>query len=428
MSLVVVGLNHRTSPLDLLERLAIPRDALVKALHQLGTYDHVLEGVVLSTCNRVEVYANVTKFHGGAQDLRNFLSEAAHVAPEDFSDNLYTYHDEAAVSHLFKVAAGIDSMVVGETEILGQVRSAFQVASDEGQVQRTLRRAFSQALRVGKRARTETAIGRNRVSVSSAAVELARRAWPSQSLEGRRVLIVGAGKMGALAVQALATAGVSDTTVINRTEDRAQGLATTFEARAKPWHELAEALVSSDMVFCSTTSPEVVLDRPMVEEAVNARTTTDPLVIVDIAVPRDVDPEVGRIPNVVLRDIDDLGELVEGNLGAGRSEVAKVEEIVADELARFSQWEAAIEVAPTVARLVERSEAIRRSEIDRANALLAELSPEQQQLVEQLTKRIVNKMLHAPLNKSRELASSKRGYLYREALHELFGLDDDSDH
>ncbi|MDQ3646749.1 MAG: glutamyl-tRNA reductase, partial [Actinomycetota bacterium] len=202
MSIVVVGVNHRTSPIDLLERLAIPRDSLVKALHQLGTYDHVLEGVVLSTCNRVEVYANVTKFHGGTQDLRNFLSEVAHVAPEDFSDNIYTYHDEAAVRHLFKVAAGIDSMVVGETEILGQVRSAFQVASDEGQVQRTLRRAFSQALRVGKRARTETAIGRNRVSVSSAAVELARRARSSRSLAGRRVLIVGAGKMGGLAAQA----------------------------------------------------------------------------------------------------------------------------------------------------------------------------------------------------------------------------------
>lgn len=427
MSIVVVGLNHKTSPVGLLERVAIPRDSLVKALHQLSTYERVVEGVVLSTCNRVEVYANVTKFHGGAQDLRNFLSEARHVAPEDFSDDLYTYHDEGAVGHLFRVAAGIDSMVVGESEILGQVRNALQVASDEGLVQRTLHRAFSRALHVGKRARTETGIGRNPVSVSSAAVELARRAWPTQSLAGKRVLIVGAGKMGGLAMQALVAAGATNTTVINRTEEKAQGLADAFGASARPFEELGSALAASDIVICSTTAPEVVLDAHTIEMVAKTRPADDPLFIVDIAVPRDVDPAVAAVPNVVLRDIDDLRDMVDENRGSRRAEVARVEAIVQEEVVRFSQWEAANEVAPTVARLVQRSEAIRRSELDRLKGQLAELPPEQRELIEQVTKRIVGKLLHAPLSKSRVFATSKRGHLYREALHELFELDDDAE-
>jgi glutamyl-tRNA reductase len=425
VSIVVVGLNHKTAPVGLLERLAIPPDALVKSLHQLAGYDHVLEGIVLSTCNRVEAYANVTKFHGGIQDLRNFLSETRHVAPEEFSDHIYTYHDEAAVAHLCRVAAGLDSMVVGESEILGQVRGALQAASDEGLVQRTLRRAFSQALRVGKRVRTETSIGRHPVSVSSAAVELARRVWPTGSLAGKRVLIVGAGKMGGLAMRALVKAGAGETTIVNRSEERAQGLAAAYGAASKPFEQLADELARSDIVICSTTAPGVVLDVHAVQRAARRRTPSDPLVIVDIAMPRDVDPSVAGIPNVVLRDIDDLSEVVEGRMSGRLAEVSKVEAIVAEEVARFAQWEAAIELGPTVARLVERSEAVRRSEIDRVEVQLAELPRHQRELVEQLTRRLIGKLLHAPLSRSRELANSTRGLLYREALHELFELDDD---
>src|SRR5918912_1503395 len=222
MSILVVGLNHRTAPVGLLERLSISEEMLPKALHQLSTYDHVLEGVVLSTCNRVEVYAAVSRFHGGAQDLRNLLAEFCHVAPEDFADHLYTYHEDGAVAHLFRVVAGIDSMVVGESEILGQVRRAYQGAVDHGTVQRTLGRAFRQALHVGKRARTETAIARNAVSISSAAVDLARRAFSNRSLSNKRVIIVGAGKMGGLAMRALARAGARDVTIVNRTGERAR--------------------------------------------------------------------------------------------------------------------------------------------------------------------------------------------------------------
>jgi glutamyl-tRNA reductase len=427
MSVVVVGLNHRTAPVGLLERLTIADERLPKALHHLSTFDHVLEAVVLSTCNRVEVYAAVSKFHAGTQDLRNFLSEFCHVAPEDFADHLYSYHDEAAIRHLFRVAAGIDSMVLGESEILGQVRRAFQSATDEAMVQRVLGAAFRKALRVGKRVRTETYIGHNPVSISSAAVELARKAWPGETLAGKRVSIVGAGKMGRLAAQALRSAGARDVTVVNRSEERGQGLAELFDATARPWSELADALASSDIVICSTTAPVPVLDKALIESVMAVRGTASPLFVVDIAVPRDVDPAAKDVPGVVLRDIDDLRGVVETNLGSRLDEVGHVEEIVTGELEKLMEWERATEIAPTIAALVARGDDIRITETERVRRQLGALSDEQRRAVELLTHRIVAKLLHPPLEKAKDLASSKQGHLYLTALRELFELDDEPD-
>ncbi|HEX2057705.1 MAG TPA: glutamyl-tRNA reductase [Actinomycetota bacterium] len=423
MSIVVVGLNHKTAPVDLLERLSVSEEHLAKALHQLATYEHVLEGAILSTCNRIEAYAVVSKFHGGAQDLRNFFAEFCHVAPEDFADHLYTYHDEGAMRHLFRVAAGIDSMVVGESEILGQVRRAYQRAADEGMIHRVLGAAFRQALRVGKRARTETSIGQNPVSVSSAAVELARRAWPEGTLEGKRVAIVGAGKMGRLAAQALSASGAGDVTVVNRTEERGRALAEMFGATSRPFEELGDVLSGSDIVICSTTSMQTVIDRPLVEEARRARET--PLFIVDIAVPRDVDPAVGTLPGVVLRDIDDLRGVVEGNVGARLGEVGRVEDLIAEELDRFSQWQRSTEIAPTAAALVEKAEALRAAEMERIAPHLGTMTQAQRDAVDHLSRRMVAKLLHAPLRTARDLAGSKQGQLYLTALRELFELSDE---
>jgi glutamyl-tRNA reductase len=424
VSVVVVGLNHKTAPVGLLERLTISEERLPKALHQLATYEHVLEGVVLSTCNRVEVYVAVSKFHGGAQDVRNFLSEFCHVAPEDFTDHLYSYHDEAALRHLFRVASGIDSMVVGESEILGQVRRAFQAASEEATVQRVLGAAFRKALRVGKRVRTETYIGHNPVSISSAAVELARRAFDGETLAGKQVTIVGAGKMGRLAARALAQAGAKDVSVVNRTEERAHELAETFEAVAHTWEQLPSVIEGSDILICSTTSPAPVIERGLLENAMAARPDR-PLFIVDIAVPRDVDPSAQDVTGVVLRDIDDLRGVVETNLGSRLNEVSHVEEIVTNELRSLMDWERASEIAPTVAALIARADDIRTSETERVRAQLGSLTEEQRRAVEQLTRRIVAKLLHPPLEKARELASSKQGHLYLTALRELFELGDE---
>jgi glutamyl-tRNA reductase len=425
VSVVVVGLNHKSAPVDLLERLAISEEMLPKALHQLSTYEHVLEGAILSTCNRIEAYAVVSKFHGGAQDLRNFFAEFCHVAPEEFTDRLYTYHDEAAVGHLFKVAAGIDSMVVGESEILGQVRRAFAAASAEGSVQRTLSHAFRQALRVGKRARTETSISRNPVSISSAAVELAKSAFPEGSLDGLSVLVVGAGKMGRLAMQALRSAGTSTVTLVNRSEERALAVADEFGVLRRRFDELGDAIAEADIVISSTTAPDSVISRSTVEGAVASR--SNPLFIVDIAVPRDVDPDVRRLENVVLRDIDDLRGVVETGMGSRLGEVSKVEDIVAQELQRFLDWQQASEIGPTLAALVEKAEAIRESELERMAPRLAALSDDQRRAVEEATRRAVAKVLHAPMAKAREMAASKEGHSYVAALRELFELDDDGD-
>ncbi len=425
MSLVVVGLNHRTAPISLLERLSISEEQLPKALAHLGNYEHVLEGAILSTCNRIEVYAVVSKFHGGAQDLRNFLAEFCHVAPEDFVDHLYTYHDEAAVRHLFRVGSGIDSMVVGESEILGQVRRAFGAGADEGMVGRYLRRAFQQALRVGKRSRTETAIGRNPVSVSSAAVELTRTAFPEQSLAGKRVLVVGAGKMGKLAMRALAHAGARDVTIVNRTEERAERLAGEFEARSLSFDELGDALVEADIVLSSTTAPQTVIDRKMVETALERRGDQASLLVVDIAVPRDVETDVGDIPGVVVRDLEDLRGVVESSIGSRIGEVVKVEDIVSDELEHYLEWERATEMAPTVAALVSSADDIREVELEKALGRLRHLPAEDQVVIDHLSRRIVSKLLHGPIKRAKELSSGKQGHVYLDALRELFDIEDD---
>ncbi|MGH2807264.1 MAG: glutamyl-tRNA reductase [Actinomycetota bacterium] len=425
MSLIAVGLNHKTAPIDLLEKLAIGPERLGKALHQLNTYDHVVEGAVLSTCNRIEVYAMSTKFHAGVQDLRNFLAEFCHVAPEDFSDHLYTYYDDTAVRHLFRVAAGIDSMVVGESEILGQVRRAYQVAHDEGMLPRVLGAAFRQALRVGKRARNETAIGRNPVSVSSAAVELAKRAFDGDSLHGKRVTIVGAGKMGRLAARALTNSGVSEVTVVNRSEERAQELAELFGVTPLPFEQLTDAIASADILISSTTAPQTIIDRAAVEAAMNDRVA--PLFIVDIAVPRDVEPTVVDIPRVVLRDIDDLKGVVEANVGSRMGEVAKVEDIISSEVERYLRWERETEIGPTITSLISKAESVRDEEMARVKARLNELTPDQRDAVDQVVSRVIAKLLHVPINKAKELASSKQGYLYLAALRELFELDDEPD-
>jgi glutamyl-tRNA reductase len=427
MPVVVVGLNHKTAPLELLERLSIPEAQLPKAMHQLLGYEHVVEGALLSTCNRTEVYASATKFHGGAQDLRNFLAEFCHVAPEDFIDHIYTYHDEAAVRHLFRVASGIDSMILGESEILGQVRRAYQVALDEGGLRRILGTAFSRALHVGKKSRTDTAIGRNPISISSAAVELARRAFSEKSLAGKHVLIVGAGKMGRLAANALASAGAMRVTIVNRTGERAEALAEHFPAAtARPFEELVPALAEADIAICSTTAAESVIDVATMKQVLAQRDGARSLLIVDIAVPRDVEHEVADLSGVVLRDIDDLRGVVESNLGSRVAEITKVEDVISDELERFTRWERAGEIGPTIAALIERAEAIRRAEVERAIGG-KRLSEAERMAIEKATKKIVGALLHEPLERARDLAASKQGRRYLDALRELFELDVDDD-
>jgi glutamyl-tRNA reductase len=421
VSLVVVGLNHRTAAVDLLERMTVPPAALPKALHALSEREHLAEVVLLSTCNRTEVYARTTRFHDGVDDVRHFLAECSGLDPDALAEQLYTYHDDAAVAHLFGVAAGLDSMIIGEGEILGQVREAWGAAESEGTTGQLLSRTFRHAVEVGKRARTETGIGRHAVSISSAAVTVA--AERLGSLAGRRVLLVGAGDVGEGMALALAGAGVDEIVVTNRSGARARELARRVGGRAIPLDEIADALVTCDVVLSSTGSTSTLVERGDMEEVMRRRDGRA-ILVVDIAVPRDVDPGVGQVFGVTLLDIDDLKAVGERSLQARHAEIGNVRDIITDELDRFRVDRSAREVAPLVSALRERGEQLRRDEVVRLAARLSSLTPEQRDAVQQLTRGLVNKLLHEPTVRLKDAAGSARGELYADALTHLFALDD----
>ncbi len=422
MSVVVIGLNHRSTPLDLLERMTIGDAALPKALHDLVSRTDVTEAVVLSTCNRTEVYAVAERFHGAYQDVRDFLAELGFLAPEDFSDHLYTHYDAPAVAHLFAVTAGLDSAVLGEGEILGQVKVAWHRARDEGAAGPALNLLFRHAIEAGKRARTETAIARNTTSVAQAAVALATDRL--DSLVGKRVLVLGAGDMGEAMALGLAKAGVSDVAVANRTWERAVELAGRTAGRAVRLDDVAAAMADVDVLLSSTGAASPLLEVDDLRDIVAARSAR-PLLIVDIAVPRDIDPAVGSLPGVTLLDMDDLRAFAEAGTDARKREVSAVQAILDDEVERYLGATSAREVAPMIVALRERAEAVRRRELDRVRNRLEGLDEIQLDAVEHLTRGIIGKLLHEPSVALKDAAGSPRGDRLVAALRELFALEGD---
>ncbi|MET0628135.1 MAG: glutamyl-tRNA reductase [Acidimicrobiia bacterium] len=419
MSLLVVGLNHRTVPVALLERLSVAPEDLPKALHALMRREHLAEAVLLSTCNRTEVYAHATLFHPAMQDVRDFLADTSGVDPDEFADLLYAYHDDAAVSHLFAVAAGLDSMIIGEGEILGQVREAWQIAEREAASGSMLDRTFRHAIEVGKRARTDTGIGRHAVSVSSAAVSLATNRLGS--LDDRRVLVVGAGAMGEGMALALAGAGAREIVVANRTLSRAEELAARVGGRAIALDAVTAALIECDVVLVSTGAPDILVERSAVEQVMTNRGGRA-MLVVDIGVPRNIDPGAAEVFGVTLLDIDDLRAYGELSLEQRRQEIGKVRDLITDELDRHRVERNAREVAPIVTALRARAEALRAAELQRSHARLEDLAPAQRDAVEALTQALVNKLLHEPTVRLKDAAGSARGALYADAVVELFGL------
>ncbi|MFZ4583658.1 MAG: glutamyl-tRNA reductase [Acidimicrobiia bacterium] len=421
MSLIAVGLHHRTVPVDLLERVAINGDMLPKALDDLVRRDHISGAVILSTCNRTEVYAHASRFHPGVGAITEFLADLARVDPALLEPHLVTYFDDGAVAHLFTVAAGVDSLVVGESEILGQVRTAWQVAEDTGTTDPALSRVFRHAVEVGKRARTETAIGRHHASVSSVAVQLAEHHLGS--LHDRRVLLLGAGEVGEGLVQSLAKTGVEHIAIANRTHARAVSLAEQIGGTAVTVEALDDALVDIDVLLTSTGAEHMVVTRSDIESVMEQRSSR-PLLVVDVAVPRDVDPGVAEIPNVTLLDIDDLRQVANEGQRARANEIEAVQRVVIDELERHRLERAGRHVAPLVRALRDRGEELREAELERHRARLARLDPEARALVEAITDGLVNKLLHEPTIRLKESASTTRGDLLADALAELFDLPD----
>ncbi|MGE0877069.1 MAG: glutamyl-tRNA reductase [Acidimicrobiia bacterium] len=420
MSVVVIGLNHRTAPLDLLERMTVPSEQLGKALHDLCTRPNVTEAVVLSTCNRTEIYVVAERFHGAYQDVREFMASLAGLPPEDFGEHLYSLFDESAVSHLFEVASGLDSAVIGEAEILGQVKLAWERSQEEAASRSLLNVLFRHALETGKRARTETAISRSTTSIPQVAVAMAADALGG-SIEGRSALVIGAGDMGEGSARALVGAHVGDLAILNRTVSRAADVAGRYGARPLGFIDLVHAIGDADVVVTSTGAEVWMLERDTVETVMATRPDR-PLVLVDIAVPRDVDPGVASIDGVTLLDLDDLRVYAERSLANRRAESERVREIVQEEVVRYQALTTAREAAPLIAELRAKAESVRLAELDRQRGRLASLDDREREAVEALTKGIIAKLLHEPSVRLKDVAGTPRGERLAEALRDLFAL------
>jgi glutamyl-tRNA reductase len=424
MPLFVTGLSHRTAPVEVREQLAVEDAKLREVLRDLHGTGALGEALILATCNRVEIYG-VADVPGEARAAAvRHLCRYRGVEPAGVEPYFYTHVDRDAVHHVFRVAASLDSMVLGEPQILGQVKDAFAVAQACETVGPVLYPLFSQAFAVAKQVRTETAIGHHAVSVSFAAVELARKIF--DGLGGRTVLLVGAGEMGALAARDLVEQGAFPIYIVNRTWTRAQELARSLSGTALPFAELATALASADIAITSTGSPEPLIDRETVAGVMRERQGR-PLFFVDIGVPRDVDPAVGELHDVYCYDIDDLEQVVAANLRERAREAGRAEGLVEREVVKFLTRLGDLEVVPTIVSLRERLDDIRLHEVRKALARLPEASPETRDAIEALSTAIVNKILHAPISKLRESSRAGRGRSLMAIVHELFGLGGGAD-
>lgn len=414
MVILAVGVNHRTAPVEEREKLAFSPAELPSALQRLRR--ELGPAAILSTCNRSEVYASAPDEPGQPQRLIELMAACKGLRRPPDASRFYVLHQEEAVRHLHRVACGVDSMVLGEAQILGQVREAMAAAHAAGSLDGVLSRLFHTAIAVGKRARSQTRIGRYALSVSATAVALAKKTFGS--LRQRTVLVISAGATGKLAARSLAQSGASRILVTNRTYARAAELAQRLGGEAVPFDRLPQALADSDIVISATGADTFVLGPDLVRSAL-ASGNSRSLLLIDIAVPRDVDPSVRQLPNVHLFDIDDLQAVSEANLRGRQREIARVEAIIDEEVQRFMEWWRSLDVVPVIAALWERAEAIRRRELDKALRRLGSLSPDERERIEAMTAAIVKKMLHQPIARLKD-GSDRRRYL--EALQELFDL------
>jgi glutamyl-tRNA reductase len=414
--LLVMGLNHRTAPLGTRESVSLSRAELPNGLARLKL--EMDRGVLLATCNRTEVYTLAQDTEHGHKSMEGFIKQQFGVDLADLEPYLYTLEQGAAVKHLFRVASGLDSLIIGESEILGQVREAYSAATKYGTAGGPLTRLFHEALRVGKRARSETAIGRHALSVSRACVEMARRALGD--LRRQHAVVVGVGDAGRLAARALKDAGLASLTITNRTLAHAEEMAEQLDAEVAPLDELPDLLTQADVVISSTGAPDFILSEALVREAMTDRPNR-PLFLIDIAVPRDVDPLVAELPDVHLYTMYDLEMVAEANRQEREVAALHVEAIVVEEVDRFQKWWSSLAVTPTISAIRHQAEARRADEVRRALAKLPSLSTEERERIEAMSKSLVKKLLHNP---TRALLNRK-DQPFTQTARDLFGLDED---
>ncbi|HYL14787.1 MAG TPA: glutamyl-tRNA reductase [Terriglobales bacterium] len=418
MNFQLIGVNHKSAPVEVRERLALPDSRLADACKRLTEQLGVEEGMILSTCNRVEVLARTTN---GKADLRGFIGQFFSLDPAELDRYFYEYREQDMVRHVFRVTSSLDSMVVGEPQILGQVKEAYAVARAVGSVNSQLDSLLTRAFAVAKRVRTETAVGSSAVSVASVAVELAKKIFGS--LHGRHVYLVGAGKMSELAARHLLAHGAASIFVANRTYDRAVQLARKFSGKAIVFEQLYETCDRADIVITSTGAPHAIFRREH-GELFLARRRNRPMFFIDIAVPRDVDPEVNKLDGIFVYDIDDLQQAVSAHVADRKKEAERAEAIVANEVERFQARLQTLEVVPTIVSLQDHLETIRQAEIDRVRGRLGELSPDQELAVDVLTKGIINKIMHTPITTLKTAARESEATTVIDLVRRLFNLQD----
>jgi glutamyl-tRNA reductase len=419
MNLTLLGINHRTAPVEIREKMNIPEARLAEAVADLVHREGIREGMILSTCNRVEVTASADDEVDAEPIIRRFLADHHRCDLGQFEHCFYRFRQQEVVKHLFRVASSLDSMILGEPQILGQLKQAYAAARSVGAMSGTLNDVVNQSLSVARRVRRETALGSAAVSISYAAVELAKKIFGG--LQGRTIFLVGAGKMSELAAKHLLNSGASKTLVTNRTYDRAVELAAAFKGTPVPFEQLFDHLSQADIVISSTGSPQTIINRQQVEKLLSVRKNR-PIFFVDIAVPRDIDPAVHELDNIFLYDIDDLGHVVEANKKQREHEAVWAEEIVLTEVQKTLKRLASRDVVPTIRALEDRLNRIRAAEMERFQGRLATMSPAQRQAVDGLTRAMISKILHGPITELKSGAGEPENVTLVRLINKIFGL------
>lgn len=425
MHTLVVGLNYKTAPVEIREKLSFIESDLPNAMEALQKQKSILENVIISTCNRTEIYAVVDQLHTGRYYIKQFLANWFNIPMEQFEDHLFIREEDDSLNHLFRVTAGIDSMVLGETQILGQVKKSFLQGQEIGTTGTVYNQLFKQAVTFAKRAHSETAIGENAVSVSYAAVELAKKIFGS--LKDKHVAILGAGKMGELAIQNLYGNGVGKVTVINRTFEKAQNLASKFDGDAKAMNELQCTLLEADILISSTGATDYVIDYDLMKDVSKFR-KGDPLFMVDIAVPRDLDPRIGDVSNVFLYDIDDLQGIVQANLAERERAANEITAMIQEEIIQFKDWFNTLGVVPVISALRKKAASIQEETMLSIENKMPNLTERERKILNKHTKSIINQLLKTPILQAKELANEKNAEAQLALFQQIFGIEDEVQH
>ena len=420
-NLILVGFNHKTTPVDIREKLAFTKGKIEESVDRLLNFPDIIEHTILSTCNRVEIYARANGQNSAIQSIKQFICDFHGLSAVQLEEHFYSYSNEAAIEHLFRVSSSLDSMILGEAQILGQVKDAYSLAKDLRSTGLVLNQLFEKAFSIAKKVREETGIAERSVSISSAAVELAQKIF--DDLENHTVMLVGTGEMAELAAKHLISYGVKTVYVTSRTYERAANLARTLNGSALDFEAFKNELYRADIVITSTSASRFIITKDMVEKAIHER-KNKPIFFIDIAVPRDIEPDVNDLENVYLYDIDDLHVVVSANMKEREKESENAMHLISQEVNKFNNWLGTLDAVPTIVEIRKRVENIGNQEMERTLKKIPHLSEEDKKIIYQMKNSMINKILHKPTIKLKQKTQSEDGHIYLKAIRHLFHLDD----